>query len=134
MTASENTKTDKNVIKTVEPQAEIVVNAIIIPDELKIVLLSDSVNINERKKLHEIPTKLNVLKIIDDYITMKCLDESLLSGRVIEKVFHDIVDEYFEKFLRSQLLYEFEHKQYDAILHKYPGIAMSRAYPPRSRT
>lgn len=106
------------------------VDPIIISDELKTVLLNDSNNINGRKKLYKIPTELNVLKVIDDYIAMKCLDESILIGRVIEKVFHDMIDEYFEKFLRSHLLYDFEHTQYDAILRTYPGIAMSNAYPP----
>lgn len=104
-------------------------NAIKIPEDLKMVLLHDSQIVNGQKKLYNIPANLNVEKVIDDYTATKCLDDAHSSGITIEKVFSSVI-EYFEVLIGKQLLYELENVQYEEILHKFPGVAMSKVYPP----
>lgn len=122
-------KTYENVLEAVKRNSAEAINEIIISEDLKNVLRDDTRIVNGQNKLYNIPAKLTVAEVIEDYTATKRLDAAHSSGITIGMVFQGII-QYFEVILACKLLYESENVQYEQILHKYPGSAMSELYPP----
>lgn len=102
--------------------------AIIIPENLKRILLNDSNFINVKRKMYEIPFDLNVAEVIEGYATLNN-NTAHTSPMPITKIFYSII-QYFDMLIGNQLLYESERVQYEVLLEKFPGVPMSKVYPP----
>ncbi|XP_061389460.1 mortality factor 4-like protein 1 [Musca vetustissima] len=100
-----------------------------IPDELKQCLADDWDAITRQHKLLDIPAKITVQDIVDQYISFKKSAKSTNAGKelAITDVLNGVV-EYFNVMLGSQLLYKFERPQYADILQQYPDIPLSKLY------
>ncbi|XP_073818247.1 mortality factor 4-like [Musca autumnalis] len=100
-----------------------------IPDELKQCLADDWDAITRQHKLLDIPAKITVQDIVDQYISFKKSAKSTNAGKelAITDVLNGVV-EYFNVMLGSQLLYKFERPQYAEILQQYPDIPLSKLY------
>lgn len=104
---------------------------IIIPSELKKLIVKDSININKKKRLYQIPATNNIATIIEDYIALKQTqrnDESQ-NGISFEVVLFNVLD-YFDTLLCGQLLYESEREYNVEVMNNFPGEKMSKVYPP----
>ncbi|XP_013118297.2 nuA4 complex subunit EAF3 homolog [Stomoxys calcitrans] len=100
-----------------------------IPDELKQCLADDWDAITRQHKLLDIPAKITVQDIVDQYISFKKSAKS--SNACKELAISDVLNgvvEYFNVMLGSQLLYKFERPQYADILQQYPDIPLSKLY------
>ncbi|XP_005181092.1 mortality factor 4-like protein 1 [Musca domestica] len=100
-----------------------------IPDELKQCLADDWDAITRQHKLLDIPAKITVQDIVDQYISFKKSAKSTNAGKelAITDVLNGVV-EYFNVMLGSQLLYKFERPQYADILQQYQDIPLSKLY------
>lgn len=102
-----------------------------IPEELQSWLVDDWDIITRQQKLVNLPAKLTVNNLLDNYLAHK--KSSKAHNQQKESVLIDItngIKEYFNASLGSQLLYKFERPQYSEILHNYPEVQMSRMYGP----
>lgn len=100
-----------------------------IPDELKQCLADDWDAITRQHKLLDIPAKITVQDIVDQYINFKKSSKS--SNACKELAISDVLNgvvEYFNVMLGSQLLYKFERPQYAEILQQYPDTPLSKLY------
>ncbi|KAM7361851.1 mortality factor 4-like [Cochliomyia hominivorax] len=100
-----------------------------IPDELKQCLADDWDAITRQHKLLDIPAKITVQDIVDQYINLKKSAKS--SNACKELAISDVLNgvvEYFNVMLGSQLLYKFERPQYAEILQQYPDTPLSKLY------
>lgn len=100
-----------------------------IPDELKQCLADDWDAITRQHKLLDIPAKITVQDIVDQYINLKKSAKS--SNACKELAIADVLNgviEYFNVMLGSQLLYKFERPQYAEILQQYPDTPLSKLY------
>ncbi|XP_037038967.1 uncharacterized protein LOC119076366 [Bradysia coprophila] len=104
-----------------------------IPDGLRQILVDDSKFINTSKRLYEIPSDFNVAELVDEYVMSVVENEAsnpwnstpMSCGVIFEGII-----EYFDTLIGRQLLYEPERDQYTLIMNNYPGVAMSKIYPP----
>lgn len=100
-----------------------------IPDELKQCLADDWDAITRQHKLLDIPAKITVQDIVDQYINFKKSAKS--SNACKELAISDVLNgvvEYFNVMLGSQLLYKFERQQYAEILQQFPDTPLSKLY------
>ncbi|KAM8705812.1 hypothetical protein ACLKA7_010157 [Drosophila subpalustris] len=100
-----------------------------IPDELKHYLTDDWYAVVREHKLLELPAKVTVQQIADQYLAHKKSVKSTSASK--EVAINDVLDgiiEYFNVMLGSQLLYKFERTQYTDIMQKHPETPLSELY------
>jgi len=98
-----------------------------IPDELKPWLVDDWDLISRQKQLVQLPCKMTVDGILEDYVKSKTSKPNSPHRDAILEVTQGI-REYFNAMLGSQLLYKFERPQYAEVLAKHSDLQMSQIY------
>lgn len=100
-----------------------------IPDELKHYLTDDWYAVVREQKLLELPAKVTVQQIAEQYLAHKKSVKSTSASK--EVAINDVLDgivEYFNVMLGSQLLYKFERAQYSDVMQKHPDTPLSELY------
>ncbi|XP_016932125.3 nuA4 complex subunit EAF3 homolog [Drosophila suzukii] len=100
-----------------------------IPDELKHYLTDDWYAVVREHKLLELPAKITVQQISEQYLAHKKSVKSTSASK--EVAINDVLDgivEYFNVMLGSQLLYKFERTQYADVMQKHPDTPLSELY------
>uniref|UniRef100_A0A182NFL3 Mortality factor 4-like protein 1 n=1 Tax=Anopheles dirus TaxID=7168 RepID=A0A182NFL3_9DIPT len=121
-TNSSNVESEDQFMSKVEVKIKI-------PDELKVWLVDDWDAISRQNKLLELPAKVTVQEIVDNYVQYK--KQSKVTTATKETAVADIgngIVEYFNVMLGSQLLYKFERPQYAEIIQTNPGVPMAKIY------
>ncbi|PGG98626.1 mortality factor 4-like protein 1 [Blastomyces parvus] len=96
---------------------------IVMPDNLKALLVDDWENITKNMQLVPLPAKVSVNKILDTYFEEeKGKRASQAQVDVLEEVISG-VREYFDKCLGRLLLYSFEREQYHILQKKWESGA-----------
>ncbi|KAB0802499.1 hypothetical protein PPYR_04685 [Photinus pyralis] len=100
-----------------------------LPDELKPWLVDDWDLVTRQRKLFQLPARLTVDEIIDNYVTYK---KSAKNNNAYKETaaleISNGIREYFNVMLGTQLLYKFERPQYADILQEKADTPMSKIY------
>lgn len=98
---------------------------VVIPPELKEMLVDDWDLVSRQKQLFSLPAKISVHKILKKYTDeVSVMSNNLCNPKEI--IFG--LQEYFNVTLGSHLLYKFERPQYGELLTKYPHLTASQLY------
>lgn len=112
---------------TVEVEEEIRTEVkITIPESLRDLLTLDLSNVENKKKLIKLPSKITVENVIDEYKKYQKL-KSTGNDDIINEICEGIL-KYFNVMLGTQLLYETEKPQHHVIRLKHPDKKMSKIY------
>ncbi|XP_030565696.1 nuA4 complex subunit EAF3 homolog [Drosophila novamexicana] len=128
-TAAAGATTDAPCVESEETYTAKLEVKIKIPDELKHYLTDDWYAVVREHKLLELPAKVTVQQIADQYLAHKKSVKSTSASK--EVAINDVLDgiiEYFNVMLGSQLLYKFERTQYADIMQKHPDTPLSELY------
>jgi mortality factor 4-like protein 1 len=101
-----------------------------IPEVLKPWLVDDWDAINRQHKLVDLPAKITVEQIIENYVQYKKTTKSSNNSSKeasVQDISNGIL-EYFNVMLGSQLLYKIERLQYADLLREHPNKKMSQIY------
>ncbi|XP_022192999.2 mortality factor 4-like protein 1 [Nilaparvata lugens] len=100
-----------------------------LPDQLKPWLVDDWHLINNNKKLIDLPAKITVDQILEDYTKYKTMSKSSNPNNeyAVTEVMNGIRD-YFNVMLQSQLLYKVERDQCNKLIADYPDTPMTKLY------
>ncbi|RZF44942.1 hypothetical protein LSTR_LSTR005364 [Laodelphax striatellus] len=125
-------KTESASASTVESEEQFLLKVEIkvrLPDELKPWLVDDWDLIINQKKLIELPARVTVDQILEDYIKYKATIKSSTPNKeyAVTEVMNGIRD-YFNVMLQSQLLYKVERSQCSKLISDYPDKPMSQLY------
>lgn len=102
--------------------------AIVIPEELKHWLTKEAYAINTQHKLHQLPSHVTVLEVIDDFITHKQCETGTEDTRLRNCTLGII--EYFDVLLSRALLYRSERQQHKQVLNMDPEVKIACIYGP----
>jgi mortality factor 4-like protein 1 len=100
-----------------------------IPDELKVWLVDDWDYVTKQKKLVELPAKVTVDHILEEYMKHKKAAKGMTPAR--ESALHEVsqgIKEYFNTMLGCQLLYKFERPQYQKLMKEHEDRSMTTVY------
>ncbi|CAB3364004.1 Hypothetical predicted protein [Cloeon dipterum] len=112
-----------------EQKDEILLQELIIPENLKKVLVDDWYLIQKQDKLYNLPAKETVRDVLDNFIQFRVAKTNCdKSGESALREVAKGICTYFDVLLGKQLLYKFERPQYAEILQKHPFTAMSQIY------
>ncbi|XP_020813658.1 nuA4 complex subunit EAF3 homolog [Drosophila serrata] len=128
-TPSTPTADSASCVESEEAYAAKVEVKIKIPDELKHYLTDDWYAVVREHKLLELPAKVTVQQIAEQYLAHKKSVKSTSASK--EVAINDVLDgivEYFNVMLGSQLLYKFERAQYSDVMQKHPDTPLSELY------
>ncbi|KAH8243361.1 hypothetical protein KR032_006838 [Drosophila birchii] len=128
-TPSTPTVDSASCVESEEAYAAKVEVKIKIPDELKHYLTDDWYAVVREHKLLELPAKVTVQQIAEQYLAHKKSVKSTSASK--EVAINDVLDgivEYFNVMLGSQLLYKFERAQYSDVMQKHPDTPLSELY------
>ncbi|KAH8311299.1 hypothetical protein KR044_005459 [Drosophila immigrans] len=128
-TATAATTTEAPCVESEETYTAKLEVKIKIPDELKHYLTDDWYAVVREHKLLELPAKVTVQQITEQYLAHKKSVKSTNASK--EVAINDVLDgiiEYFNVMLGSQLLYKFERTQYADIMQKHPDTPLSELY------
>jgi mortality factor 4-like protein 1 len=104
---------------------------VLVPDELKIILVNDWENITKNNKLVALPSKISVTETLKDFVAYLQSefndDESELS---ILLEITESMKQYFEQSLGAFVLYRYERPQYNEIILKESSSNLYDVYGP----
>lgn len=100
-----------------------------LPEDMKIWLVDDWDVVTRQRKLVNLPVKVNVDEILENYVNYKKSVKSTNANKESATgEFVNGVREYFNVMLGTGLLYTFERPQYAEILKNHPETPMSKIY------
>ncbi|XP_033209807.1 mortality factor 4-like protein 1 isoform X2 [Belonocnema kinseyi] len=101
---------------------------IIIPDELKLLLVEESEALMKNKKLPSLPMRITVEKILNDFVEFQETGDMNDSSRESALEVTKGIREYFNLTLGLQLLYKWERLQFEDITRENPDSLPSQLY------
>ncbi|XP_012284884.1 mortality factor 4-like protein 1 [Orussus abietinus] len=101
-----------------------------IPEELKTLLIDEWEAVSRFHKLPNLPARITVDKVLDDFVESRTVGPSNESSRESALEITKGIREYFNTTLGLQLLYKWERLQFDEITNEHPDTLPSQLYGP----